>query len=324
MNKRQAEIKLRAIHEEFVASIKDETIQKQVRNNSIVTGGSIASLLLGEKVNDYDYYFTNKETTLAVAKYFISQFNETQDSIHNFKIKPPYVYTEKDGVKTEESDFDRIRIMIKSAGIAGTEEDTEDYDFFESRPMEVGEDYIQAAMKSVIEDADEIDSKEMESEEKFQPIFISDNAITLSGNIQLVIRFFGNPKDLHENFDFIHCTNYWTSKTRKLTLKLPALQSLLSKELVYIGSKYPVSSMIRIRKYLSRGWYINAGQILKVCLQLSELDLTNIKVLEDQLTGVDTAYFFDMIRKLKEKQEQDAEFQPDMPYLVSIIDKIFG
>src|SRR3546814_2858608 len=73
------------------------------------------------------------------------------------------------------------------------------------------------------------------------------------------------------------------------------LESLLCKELRYVGSKYPVCSVIRLRKLIRRGWVINAGQILKMMMQVSELDLTNPAVLQDQLTGVDSAYFIELM-----------------------------
>jgi len=153
---------------------------------------------------------------------------------------------------------------------------------------------------------------------------MSTNAITLSNKVQLVIRFYGNSEDVHKNYDFIHCCNYWTSHNKKLTLHPLALESILSKQLQYQGSLYPVCSVIRTRKFLRKGWYINAGQLLKMMFQISELDLTNITVLEEQLTGVDAAYFFQVIDYCKKRQEEDKEFKVTTPYLISIIDKIFG
>ena len=66
----------------FVDSITDEDVRKLVRKNSIITGGSIVSLLLNEKVNDYDIYFTNKETTKKVAEYFVKQFNNINNACY--------------------------------------------------------------------------------------------------------------------------------------------------------------------------------------------------------------------------------------------------
>ena len=61
-----------------------------------------------------------------------------------------------------------------------------------------------------------------------------------------------------------------------------------------------------------------------MCFQLSELDLQDIHVLEDQLIGVDTAYFFDLIEQLKEREKQDPKFTIDNQYVCTLVDKIFG
>lgn len=55
---------------ELLASIKDDKVKKLVEKNSIITGGCITSMLLSDTVNDFDLYFTNKETVLAVANYY--------------------------------------------------------------------------------------------------------------------------------------------------------------------------------------------------------------------------------------------------------------
>ena len=135
----------------------------------------------------------------------------------------------------------------------------------------------------------------------------------------MIVRFYGEPDSIHENYDFVHCTNYWTSWDRKLTLRPAAIEALLARELRYVGSKYPLCSLIRTRKFIQRGWAITAGQILKMAMQLNELDLTNVGVLEEQLTGVDTAYFEQIIKALRERDKEKV----DTTYLVQLIDRLF-
>jgi len=57
-----------------------------------------------------------------------------------------------------------------------------------------------------------------------------------------------------------------------------------------------------------------------MCMQLNDLNLKNIGVLEDQLVGVDSAYFNMLIEKLR-KQDENIDITTD--YVISIIDKIF-
>src|SRR3546814_6724867 len=58
----------------FASSIEDEVVRKLVEKNTIITGGCIASMLLGEKNNDFDLYFTDHATTKAVAEYYVKRF----------------------------------------------------------------------------------------------------------------------------------------------------------------------------------------------------------------------------------------------------------
>jgi len=154
---------------------------------------------------------------------------------------------------------------------------------------------------------------------KYRPVFFSTNAITLSNSIQLVLRFHGEPDKIHENYDFVHCTNYWTSWDNKVVLRKDALEALLTKELRYTGSKYPLCSIFRTRKFIKREWSINVGQYLKMVMQLQELDLTDLSVLEDQLTGVDVAYFMEVIDELRKRDPKKV----DATYLIQIIDRMF-
>lgn len=289
--------------DEWLASIEDESVRKLVEKGTILTGGAIASMLLREPVNDFDFYFKDKETTKAVATYYVGKFLEN----------PPPSF-KKDGANikmwVEEEAEGRIRIHIKSAGIAG-EPGENPYQYFEGQPPEASEEYVEKVLEA---------KAEMEEKPDYRPVFLTDNAISLSGDIQMVIRFYGTPDEIHDNYDYVHATNYWTSWDRKVTLRTDALECLLTKELRYIGSKYPICSLIRARKFIQREWTINAGQYLKISFQISELDLTNYNVLKEQLAGMDVAYFAQVLALLKEKDPTKI----NAAYLVEIIDRIFG
>lgn len=292
MNKKNINAVLCKVHDEFVRSIDDEKVRYAVERNSIITGGCIVSMLTGEQVHDYDYYFTDKETCEAVAKYYAGKFNAAHPGTC---------------ARVEKIDG-RIKVFIQSKGVAGddeTEPDLPDYD-----PMQT----------NITPDSD---LKNIEEKPKYEPVYLTSNAITLRGKIQLVIRFYGEPEEIHKNYDFIHCTNYWLSRDRKTYLNQDALESILSRELFYSGSKYPLCSIIRTRKFITRGWTINAGQYLKMAMQLNELDLTDVKILEDQLVGVDSAYFQMLINALTDRSKNDSAFKINAQYVTAIVDKIF-
>jgi len=156
---------------------------------------------------------------------------------------------------------------------------------------------------------------------KFYPVYFTSNAITLTHKMQIILRFYGEPEDIHKNYDFVHCTNYWDSNTGKVTMNIDAMDAIMNKKLHYRGSKYPICSVIRSRKFIKRGWNINAGQYLKMCMQITDLDLTDIDVLEDQLVGVDAAYFNHLIEEVRISKETGSEI--DNTYIVNLIDKVF-
>ncbi|MDE3023179.1 MAG: hypothetical protein KGI54_15240 [Pseudomonadota bacterium] len=312
--------------DEWAASIEDEALRQRVKKNTVITRGAIASMLLQEPVNDFDVYFKDWQTNHDVAQYYLKRFHLNNKSGIPCEISLKSQST--GGLFLEEPEFGkRIKIVVKSAGIASEDGADAPYEYFEGSPDEHGAQYVSEVMGSAgdIEDRyEEVESGVLQAQEdngkpKYRPVFVSSNAITLSNKIQIIIRFWGEPDQLHENYDFVHCTNYWTSWERKVVLKEKALETLLTKELRYVGSKYPLCSVMRIRKFIQRGWTINAGQILKMLMQLNELDLCDPVVLEDQLTGVDSAYFAQVISRLREKNPERIE----SAYLIEIVNRMF-
>lgn len=287
--------------DEWLKSIDDEAVRKVVEKNIVVTGGCIASMLLREKVNDFDVYFTTIGAARAAAEYYLRKFNAAHPS-QSSKVGDAYL-------DPKELDDGRVKIVIKSAGVASEAGDA-DYQYFEQ--LDDNDPATAAFVESQV-------PEETEDKPKYRPVFLSTNAVTLSDKIQLVLRFYGSPEEIHSNYDFAHCTNYWTSKDRKVVLNLEAMECLMTRELRYIGSKYPLASIVRTRKFINRGWTVTAGQYLKMMMQLNSLDLTNFKVLEDQLTGLDLAYFAQVISLLREKGGE----RVDAAYLCEIIDRMF-
>ena len=285
MNVRGIKAALQKKHNDFIASIDDPGVKALVNKNSIITGGSIVSMLLGEEVHDYDYYFTSYETALAVTQYYVKKFNDAHPK-------------KEIEVKVENG---RIRVWIQSAGVAGVSP----------------EDESAEQQKLESEQTDQVEKP------KYRPVYLTSNAITLSDKVQLVIRFYGDAAEIHSNYDFIHCTCYWESLTGELVTPVKALQAILAKELVYQGSKYPLASVIRTRKFIQRGWTVNAGQYLKMCMQIGDIDLKNPTVLEDQLVGVDMAYFSNIIHQLSERKAADPKFEISSHYVCELVDKIF-
>ena len=230
---------------------------------------------------------------MAVAKYYAQKWNLSHQSATAVHV------TDEDG---------RVRAFIRSAGVVSDNDDLIDD---ESEPINIG-----------IAEGDGEDEKS-EREEKYRIRYITSNAISLSDAIQVVLRFYGSVEEIHKYYDFVHCTCSYDYAKNEVNLPERALEAIINKELYYIGSKYPLCSIIRARKFINRGWTINAGQYVKMCLQLNSLDLHDVDVLEDQLTGVDSGYFQACIETIRNEQEGNPDFNPDDTYLFELINKIF-
>jgi hypothetical protein len=251
---------------EWLETIEDTELRKEVGNNYILTGGAIASMLMGDQPNDYDVYIADVDVAAKLAMYYVKQLTGGDTS----------------GVKVEKSEG-RVEVKVESSGI--------------------------------------LDRKDMDGESKdsgkYKVLLVTSNAISLSNKLQVVLRFVGPAEEIHKNYDFVHATNYYT-KASGLVLHQNALESILARELKYVGSLYPVCSVFRIKKFINRGWTITAGETLKILFDVSKLDLSDIEVLKEQLTGVDTAYFEDLIARL-ERGGKDI----DRTYLFDLINDVF-
>jgi len=278
--------------DDFLKSIGDKEIGQILSDNIIVTGGSIASMFMGERINDYDIYFRTKYAALIAANYFVNKFAELNPETFNV----PFVIEEED----------RVKIRIQSSGIA-------------SESGIVSEMFAEDKEEFEVDDDSESLTKPETKRPKYRPVFISANAITLSDGIQIIIRFFGNYEEIHKSFDFEHAKGCFDYSNQKLIVSNNTLECYLSRTLVYGGSLYPIASIFRAKKFIQRGWRISAGELLKIMWQISELDLTDFDVLEEQLTGVDMAYMWQLIAALKSVDKDKI----NSTYVAAIIDRIF-
>ena len=274
----------------WLATITDEQLREDTKNSLVVSGGSICSLFLKEPVNDYDIYLRDINVAYRLALYYAAEVIGTDNIL---------IGTKKDEYLKE---FDVNQHNITKVTLENLQ------------PEQVKLRIQTGGQKTQHEDDGTL---------KFRPTFFSPNAISLSDKIQIVLRFTGTIEEIHKTFDFVHATNYFTFEEGLVT-NLEAVESILTKQLRYQGSRYPLTTIIRIKKFLKRNWNINAGEQLKVMFQISELDLTNHWTLEDQLIGVDVAYFAKIIDILAGKKEKEPSFKLSYGYLCTLIDKVFN
>lgn len=293
----------------------DPELALKVRKDIIVTGGAPVSLIQREKPNDYDVYLKTRKSAEALGRFYCTWYNEKirkeGDPKALIKIDTP----EDSRVPITK---DRVKIHIQSDGAASENDNLLEHTF---------ENHLDAVSQTddvAVEDVIKATEDKEGNKPRYRPVFLSQNAITLSDGIQIVLRFYGTPEEIHETYDFLHCKIYYDLDRNKLEYSKEILRSILDKRLQYTGSRYPVCSVIRLRKFIRRGWHVNAGHILKMLVQVSELDLYDVDVLEDQLVGVDSAYFMSLIKAIREKQTKDESFKITEGYITTLIERIFS
>lgn len=268
--------------EEWLSTITDAKLVEELRDNILVSGGCITSMLMNEQVNDYDVYIKDMDVLKWLCKYYTSKFPEIVVWDGRYDMQNCH-WDSRAEVAKRNLKPDQIKLFMTDWS-----------------GMRVNEDIPEDKLN-------------------YDPVFFSPNAISLSNNLQIVCRFHGDNVAIHKTFDYIHATNYFTFKDGLVTNK-EAIESILTKQLKYQGSQYPLTSIIRMKKFIKRGFNINAWEILKIMFQIGELDLKNPDVLEEQLIGVDIAYFWTLIDILRWVNKD----KMCSAYMNEIIDRVFN
>lgn len=277
---------------DWLDTITDNGLRGRVEENILVSGGCITSMLLNEEVNDFDIYLQDRLVVKQLAEYYLKDqsgvivYDWYKANDHNSEERQQH---SRWGTFLRNINYDQIKVWCDN---------------------EAG---IKVEPKTTVLDPDH---------KPYQLAYISPNAISLTDQIQIVLRFHGDPENIHKTFDFVHATNYFTFEKGLVTNKA-ALESILTKQLEYNGSMYPLTSVIRAKKFVTRGWRIGAGEYMKMMFQISLLDLQNVDVLEEQLLGIDVAYFDKLIDILRERYEKDPSFKLTPQYFNTLINKVF-
>lgn len=100
--------------------------------------------------------------------------------------------------------------------------------------------------------------------------------------IQFVTKFVGTPQELLETFDFKHAQSYYDLKTE---------ECFLSKHLTLpiqfnIKARYPISALKRYIKLSANEKSKRDNELIKIVMAIKCLDLSDDKVLEEQLNGM--------------------------------------
>ncbi|WP_298752009.1 hypothetical protein [uncultured Arcobacter sp.] len=317
----------------WIKSIEDKTLRTRILDNIVVSGGCITSMLLDEEVNDYDIYFKDINVLIDVANYYCnyaitksSARNKFRDHTNNYGDKNDLrvmIYdseNDKDIKWSVDNDYDEGVHMFYGCNY----HELSDFDLPLQYTAEPFKDVrYQVKCFTPSSGITKVKYNKNMTDKPYKPVCITDNAISLENDIQLILRFYGNPEIIISNYDYQHTKMYWTYSTG-VVINIESLKCVLNKELKYTGSKFPIASLFRMRKFIKRGWFINVGEILKMVYQIDRLDLYDIKTMYEQLVGVDVLYmkpFIDAMMEYARKGED--RFGIDHHEVIKIIDSVF-
>ena len=159
---------------EWLETITDENLRKETKDNLLVSGGSIASMLMGADVNDYDVYIKDINVLKKLTNYYIKPFEnegvwiadgrEKKELLKNYSVnEEPKFFDNYHSIALRNLKEDQIKLMFESkeGGIRLNEEKSKD-------------------------------------ELNYDPVFFSPNAISLSNDLQIVLRFWGDNQKITE------------------------------------------------------------------------------------------------------------------------------
>ena len=112
--------------------------------------------------------------------------------------------------------------------------------------------YILKSMKADIKEMVHYDLAKVSAVAPAKTPMITDNAVTLKGDLQFV--YLGTADQCRPKFDFIHCMPWFDIKTQKLYISRDQYHSIANKEL-FVNPLGKVKFR-RIDKYTKRGWVI--------------------------------------------------------------------
>lgn len=216
------------VMEKFMKELPPE-IAEILKYHSYITGGCIPSMAMGEFVNDYDVYLTDRESVDKIRKYF--------------------------------SSLSSVSIPDKS----------------------------------------------------FKINLITDNAINLDNKIQIITKYYGTPETIINNFDWAHIKSYYCYGI-PLILCDNFYQYIVEKDLIYTGSDYPLSSLLRTRKFIKKGWHVSTKTMVHIALDVVSKFGSNINpkdFLDFGKEVYENGFVEDTIEEAYDRWNQDKFNQPD-------------
>ncbi|MFW9899666.1 MAG: hypothetical protein ACFFDY_00080 [Candidatus Thorarchaeota archaeon] len=135
--------------------------------------------------------------------------------------------------------------------------------------------------------------------------------------IQLIRTFSGNDVNyIFGKFDFTVCMGAYDFEKNIFIFGDRFFKDNTSKTLIInLGTEYPINTMLRVKKYLRKGYSISGIEMVKLALTINNVSIITHEELQHHLMGIDTLIlekFFD--EKGKKVGEGEDQNLGNLPY----------
>lgn len=102
----------------------------------------------------------------------------------------------------------------------------------------------------------------------------------------IYMKYFQNVDEVLKLFDYECCKAGFDFVDNSFVTSPLFWESIATKKLIYANSLYPIGALIRLTKYINRGYTPDYASTLRLYRDLRTIDITNTDVLEDQIGGL--------------------------------------
>lgn len=144
---------------------------------------------------------------------------------------------------------------------------------------------------------------------------------------QLIVMsdLFGDPETIFNYYDFTVCMAAYQfcedGKEEGFVFGDDFFKHIGQRRLVFhTGTMFPICSMLRVMKYIKKGFFITGMELLKVGLAIHSLKIKTYADLRRQLQGIDTAFLSDLTSDMKEGEPLGAKIYIKEEFMVVLED----
>ena len=168
------------------------------------------------------------------------------------------------------------------------------------------------------------------ADEKIKVKYSTDNAVSYRVNgkkVQFIKKdgFVGEPEAVVPHFDFTISMCAYVPDERRFHYDPKFMEHLAARTLVYNpDSKNPLSTMVRVKKFLARGYTVSGVELVKLGLAINNLKITTYRELKEQLEGIDTVLLKELTDALLVKADSEYDFREFLIMAEEYLDRFYG